>query len=1128
MTTYNTGNPIGSTDARDLYDNAQNLDTAINSTAATFKDRLGATRPTLASAIDPTGIAQQAATSAGAAETATAAAEAARDGAVVAQSAAVAAKNDAVAAAAGLSVGVIGKTTLALLTADLAYAAGAVGMVTNDPTTANNGYYIKSGASGSGSWAKSAYDPNVSVAAIKTDFFNQLYVQRYDSGGWFLNAHTGVITAHRYGGGGADTRLFVLTYDGVEYAIKGTEGQSRTLSLPGGNTVLYLDPAQVGFDPDNVTLTNIQVVSGTAAPAGKVPLARLVYNDAINSNVIYDATGYDNSGQALSLATALKNDVTGTYHVSMYDAGGIYWDRANSRLIVQRTRTDGDTRLALLNKNPVNSTAYEFKGTHGQVKAFTVSSGNSTLYINPAAVADPSNVTLDDIQIAGVPPANLTAGLIPLCWLIYGNTVNSRLIKDYSEMPVKVSGITNIIRYSAKKVVYNPADFSFTVAGTDLPQDSRVLIFDYEGVTYTMTGQAGSRVVKALDGGNGNQFLCIDRATLTGGNFTINDFYFSASATGGVATAIVLGRMVWNTAMNSAIVEIQEATAGVATVSTPRLGEAALFMAGKIPAEKQVLKLAIYGDSIFASGFKDLTFPDEFGLGRYEQPPRNGNLASVQRDIYNYLNFNKPTFRNIMHADWTTSGAGATESSYVMPNGNIGGVGDATQWERYLTMSDATVGNTAEITITGKETAVFVFEGGAVGTDWETGGVSISVSVNGGAFVGPSTVLQGKLTKRGFGAAKVYDAAQNTFQTSFSLPAGVSANAYNKGAPMKEIFYNGLNPANTYRFRISKAPTETRRVRLWGAYYFTGQTLVVHNESKPGFSWGMLASTVYGDLVVSETDFVILEAPMYHDGFRTSTDIEASAQAMIDQIRGYGIQLALCSCPPGGVIPAGRATTILGDPSGSAYHPGQNFNRYFDFMFKLNTSNLASSAESPKYGDIYSVTVGGTAYQFICTNSESPLPTSRTYWQAPMNFPGFSAMPATFTRVTGTGKASIVYDSYHFSLKFSEHRDVMERVAQKNGVAFCDIFQAFVDQAEAVGEDIYTEGYNMDPGHPLYATLQALDADNTNYPELSAPYKMNYLTNFVDIGDGHHLAYPAHPVIFEALKNTLLKLSAFK
>lgn len=48
MTTYNTGNPIGSKDPRDLYDNAENLDTAVNDTSRdTWSDRLGRSRKTM-------------------------------------------------------------------------------------------------------------------------------------------------------------------------------------------------------------------------------------------------------------------------------------------------------------------------------------------------------------------------------------------------------------------------------------------------------------------------------------------------------------------------------------------------------------------------------------------------------------------------------------------------------------------------------------------------------------------------------------------------------------------------------------------------------------------------------------------------------------------------------------------------------------------------------------------------------------------------------------------------------------------------------------------------------------------------------------------------------------------------
>ena len=55
MTNFNTGNPIGSTDARDLSDNAQNFDNAVNATGDTWTDRLGVARRTLRSAVGYTG-----------------------------------------------------------------------------------------------------------------------------------------------------------------------------------------------------------------------------------------------------------------------------------------------------------------------------------------------------------------------------------------------------------------------------------------------------------------------------------------------------------------------------------------------------------------------------------------------------------------------------------------------------------------------------------------------------------------------------------------------------------------------------------------------------------------------------------------------------------------------------------------------------------------------------------------------------------------------------------------------------------------------------------------------------------------------------------------------------------------
>ena len=90
MTTYNTGNPVPSTNAKDFVDNVENLDTAVNSTEATWTDRLGVERPTIAGleAQYPNAAAdaERAETAADSAEEDAQAAGAAKDTAVVAAS----------------------------------------------------------------------------------------------------------------------------------------------------------------------------------------------------------------------------------------------------------------------------------------------------------------------------------------------------------------------------------------------------------------------------------------------------------------------------------------------------------------------------------------------------------------------------------------------------------------------------------------------------------------------------------------------------------------------------------------------------------------------------------------------------------------------------------------------------------------------------------------------------------------------------------------------------------------------------------------------------------------------------------------------------------------------------------
>jgi hypothetical protein len=66
MTTYNTGNPLGSVDVKDLYDNAENLDDAVNSLDPTWVDRFGRTRSTMQGVITDAVTASELAASDGA------------------------------------------------------------------------------------------------------------------------------------------------------------------------------------------------------------------------------------------------------------------------------------------------------------------------------------------------------------------------------------------------------------------------------------------------------------------------------------------------------------------------------------------------------------------------------------------------------------------------------------------------------------------------------------------------------------------------------------------------------------------------------------------------------------------------------------------------------------------------------------------------------------------------------------------------------------------------------------------------------------------------------------------------------------------------------------------------------
>ena len=179
MTTYNTGNPIGSSDPKDLFDNAQALDVAVNSEASAFTDRLGQTRKTykgieedaavfsataVAAAATATMKAGEAATSAGnAATSATGASSSKTDAAASATAAWTSASNAAASATAAANSATSAASSATTATAQAGNAA------TSATAAAKSRAYA---AASSSAAATSATQAASSMAAAATSATN--------------------------------------------------------------------------------------------------------------------------------------------------------------------------------------------------------------------------------------------------------------------------------------------------------------------------------------------------------------------------------------------------------------------------------------------------------------------------------------------------------------------------------------------------------------------------------------------------------------------------------------------------------------------------------------------------------------------------------------------------------------------------------------------------------------------------------------------------------------------------------------------------------------------------------------------------------------------------------------------
>lgn len=134
--------------------------------------------------------------------------------------------------------GVVGFSTVALMSADLAHPASTVALVTNDPTPANNTYYLKSGASGSGSWtvASDSYIVELQqTTAVASDSANAA-IDRLDVGILtFSDMPPGIGLSSAYGEVSGLT-LNVVTATGEDGADISAISETITYDVPPGVT----------------------------------------------------------------------------------------------------------------------------------------------------------------------------------------------------------------------------------------------------------------------------------------------------------------------------------------------------------------------------------------------------------------------------------------------------------------------------------------------------------------------------------------------------------------------------------------------------------------------------------------------------------------------------------------------------------------------------------------------------------------------------------------------------------------------------------------------------------------------------------------------------------------------------
>lgn len=276
------------------------------------------------------------------------------------------------------------------------------------------------------------------------------------------------------------------------------------------------------------------------------------------------------------------------------------------------------------------------------------------------------------------------------------------------------------------------------------------------------------------------------------------------------------------TRLDSRIGTLERAINTLTTINPPnQVFNASSFMNSLSKYDKPLTKFGVVGDSLMANNVGGV-IPVDLDEGVMYRPIRL-DINSVPRRIYDHLAFNKAQHVRLDALEWVKSGLWA-------------GVNDSSVWEPLHTETlyhKSTEANSyVELIIPdGKENFAVVCQ-------QDTGFGSLDITLNGGDI--------------------------STYGLSTIILDRDRVSSSDLGNPYYTVEYHGL-PAGVNTVRIAKQ-ADTKECRIWGGFYWSGNTLVLHNIAHGGHALtDLITNHLDAELLGNDFDAILFEIPIMNE-----------------------------------------------------------------------------------------------------------------------------------------------------------------------------------------------------------------------------------------------------------------------